>query len=86
MKLSQLLPMLSAAERDSLAQKAGTSAAYLWQLATRWRGKRPSIDMLTKLAAADGRLSTAELLDEFSSARPEHAATKAQESHAVGSA
>ncbi|MNL29791.1 hypothetical protein D3C87_1514900 [compost metagenome] len=71
MKLSQLLPTLPAAERDSLAQKAGTSAGYLWQLATRWRGKRPSIDLLTKLAAADPRLSVPELVEEFASQKPE---------------
>lgn len=69
MKLSELLPQLTTAQRDALAKKAGTSSAYLWQLATRWRGKRPSIDLLTKLSEADRRLKVADLVEEFAEAK-----------------
>lgn len=69
MKLSDLYPTLSTDERELLAQKAGTQAGYIWQLATQWRGKRPSIDLIGKLAAADDRLSLAELVEEFMTPR-----------------
>lgn len=66
MRLSELIPSLSTKQRDELAAKAGTSAAYLWQLSTRWRDKKPSIDLLQKLAAVDRRLTVGELVEEFS--------------------
>lgn len=68
MKLSELHPTLTQAEREALAHKAGTTAAYLWQLANHWRGKRPSLNVIQALAAADERLTVAELVAEF--ARP----------------
>lgn len=67
MKLRDLYQTLDTAEREALAKKIEMSPGYLWQLATQWRGKKPSIDLLSKLAAADSRLSVAELVDEFSS-------------------
>jgi hypothetical protein len=67
MKLRDLYPTLDTAERAKLAEKAGIKdPGYLWQLATQWRGKKPSIDLLGKLAAADPRLTVAELVEEFS--------------------
>jgi len=72
MRLSELLPSLSTKQRDALAVKAGTSSAYLWQLSTRWRDKKPSIDLLKKLAASDQRLTVAELVEEFSAAKPDN--------------
>jgi hypothetical protein len=66
MKLCELHPKLSAEERQRLADKAGTDPGYLWQLATRWRGKRPSLDLIRRLADADKRLTLADMVKEFS--------------------
>lgn len=65
MRLADLYPKLNAEERASLAKQCDTSPAYLWQLSARWRGRKPSVDMLLKLAAADKRLKAADLLAEF---------------------
>jgi hypothetical protein len=65
MKLRELYPDLTAEERESLAKAAGTDVGYLWQLATQWRGKRASLAMIAKLAAADRRLDMAALVAEF---------------------
>jgi hypothetical protein len=53
-------------QRKLLADAVGISEGFLYQIATNWRGKRPSIDVITKLAAADSELSVAELVAEFS--------------------
>lgn len=66
MKLRDLYGKLTTAEREALAKKVDTDPGYLWQLATQWRGKKPSIDLLSKLAAADSRLSVIEMVEEFS--------------------
>ena len=66
MKLRDLYTKLSTEEREFLAKKVETDPGYLWQLATQWRGKKPSIDLISRLVAADSRLSKAELVDEFS--------------------
>ncbi len=47
----------------ALAKAAGTDTTYLYQLATGWRGKRPSPDLCKRLIAADPRLSYEDLLD-----------------------
>lgn len=65
MKLSMLYEALSGDERKQLAKKAGISAGYLWQLATRWNGKKPTVDLLAKLAEADRRLTVSDLVAEF---------------------
>lgn len=65
MRLSTLYQSLSAEERTALAEKVDTDPGYLWQLATRWRGKRPSFDFMNKLVAADDRLTIAEMSEEF---------------------
>ena len=66
MKLKDLYQSLSQDERFELAKKVGLKeTGYLWQLATNWRGKRPSLDFMVKLAAADSRLTVAELAEEF---------------------
>lgn len=69
MQLKDLYPRLTGDERESLAKQAGTSAAYLWQIATRWQGKKPSIDLLSRLAAADKRLTVSEMVREFSDSK-----------------
>lgn len=66
MKLSELHPKLSTTERVVLARAANIKPGYLWQLATRWRGKRASLDLIQRLAAADMRLTVPELVAEFS--------------------
>lgn len=66
MRLSTLFPTLKATEREELAAKAGTKAVYLAQLATRFKGKKPSLDLLAKLAKADRRLTLQDMVAEFS--------------------
>ena len=70
MRLSELHPDLSREERCELAADCGISTGYLWQLATRWRGKKPTVDLLAKLAAAEPRLTVGELVKEFSDIQP----------------
>lgn len=66
MQLKTLYSTLDSDQRERLAVKAGIKAPYLWQIATHWNGKRPSINLIVKLAAADKRLSVPELVKEFS--------------------
>ncbi|MFY3577032.1 hypothetical protein ACOTI8_30505 [Achromobacter xylosoxidans] len=67
MKLKDLYPRLSQKERHALAKKANTDPGYLWQLATGWRGKKPSLAMIERLANADRRLTIPHLVAEFAS-------------------
>lgn len=57
---------MTSEERAELAKAAGTDPGYLWQLATRWRGKKASLDFINKLVAADKRLTLRDLVEEFS--------------------
>lgn len=66
MRLSTLYSQLESGEREALAKAADTDAGYLWQLATRWRGKKPSLDFLQKLVNADKRLTLTDMVAEFS--------------------
>lgn len=66
MKLKDLYFKLSPRERKALAAKAQASPGYLWQIATGWEGKRPSIELMQRLALADKRLRMAHMIDEFS--------------------
>ena len=70
MRLSILYPTLSGEQRVALAASCGISTGYLWQLATRWKGKRPTVDLLAKLAKAHPDLSANELVDEFAELLP----------------
>ena len=74
MNLSTLHQLLGSDEKEDLATKAGSSAGYLWQLATGWRGKRPSLQLIQALAAADKRLTVGEMVDEFAPHTKAHAA------------
>lgn len=65
MKLHDLYQLLSTEERLELAKRAGTDPGYLWQISTRWRGKKPSLVLLKKLADADSRLILGDLVQEF---------------------
>lgn len=69
MKLCDLYPLLDAEERDDLRKALDIAPGYLWQLATQWRGKKPSIDLLVKMAAADKRLTVEDLVAEFATAQ-----------------
>lgn len=69
MRLADLYQELDGAARSELAVKAGTTAAYLWQLANRWQGRSPSVDMLQRLAAAEPRLTVEDMVVEFSKRR-----------------
>lgn len=85
MKLKDLYLALDQQERDVLARRADIVPGYLWQIAMRWRGKRPSIDVIQRLVSADKRLTLKELLEEFSEApRERRAAEKSRQepSHA----
>lgn len=66
MRLNTLYFMLSQDERAALAEKTGLAPGYLWQIATRWRGKRPSLKTIQRLVAADERLALDDLMSEFS--------------------
>ena len=72
MRLSERYSSMTTAEREKLAQVAGLDAGYLYQIATRWRGKKPSIELLARIAAADPALSVADMLAEFT--EPQQAA------------
>lgn len=65
MKLCELYPRLTREERAELATKSGTDEGYLWQIATRWRGRKPSLQKMQLLAAADSRLTLPDLIEEF---------------------
>jgi len=70
MKLSDLYQKLTKDERTALAKKADLTDGYLYQIATRWRGKRASLDMIKALAAADKRLSVKDMVSEFMEVAP----------------
>lgn len=82
MKLKDLYFKLSPRERKALAAKAKASPGYLWQIATGWEGKRPSIELMQRLALADKRLRVAHMIDEFSK-RPDAASADAEEARAA---
>jgi hypothetical protein len=42
--------------RAALAKECGTSPDYLWQVATRWRGRRGSADLAQKIEMASAKL------------------------------
>ena len=61
---------MTPAERLTLARAVGVSEGYLWQIAVGWqnkegRTKRPSLQLLTRLAAADPRLHVMDMVAEF---------------------
>jgi hypothetical protein len=66
MRLSTLYPTLSKEQREALAAAAEIKPAYLYQLATRWDGRKPTVPQLAKLAKADRRLTLKDLVEEFS--------------------
>ena len=50
--------------RAALAAACGTSPEYLWQIATGWRGKRPSPKLASAIERESARLGPATVLKE----------------------
>lgn len=50
--------------RAALAQACGTSSEYLWQIATGWRGKRPSPKLASAIERESARLGPETVLKE----------------------
>jgi hypothetical protein len=71
MKLIDLYPTLKPEERVALAKAAGIADGYLYQIANRWRGKRASLEVINKLAAADRRLTVQDMVAEFTADKVE---------------
>ena len=69
MRLKDLYGKLTVQQREALAARADIGPEYLYQLATRFKGKQPSLEVLARLSAADKRLKLAELLAEFTEPR-----------------
>lgn len=65
MRLSALYQQLTPEQREDLAKKADISTGYLYQIAKRWKGKRPTVDTMNKLARADRRLTLSDMVAEF---------------------
>ena len=65
MNLRQRYEELTPAQRVALAKSAGINAGYLWQIATHWQDRRPSIDLMAKLAKVDRKLSMRDMVAEF---------------------
>lgn len=76
MKLSDLYPSLSGTEREALAKAIGSSSGYLYQMATQWRGKKPSLEMLKALSVVEQRLSIEDLVNEFTEDQSVHQDTE----------
>lgn len=70
MNLRELYDTLDQDQRAALAARAGIKPPYLWQIATQWSGRKPSLEVLKKLADADKRLSVSELVSEFTVEAP----------------
>ena len=75
-------------QRDALATALDSSSGYLWQLATGWRGRRPSAEFAIRIeAATGGRVSRAELRPDLWSggepAQPDTPAPSAAEQRAA---
>lgn len=65
MKLSTRWAQLTTAEREALAAKVQINPKYLYQIAVRWRGKRASVGLISKLAEADPKLTIKDMVAEF---------------------
>lgn len=69
MTLNELYSRLDSKGRHQLAKDAGVDTGYLYQIATQWRGKKPSVDVINRLLKADKRLKAKDLLAEYDTAR-----------------
>jgi transcriptional regulator with XRE-family HTH domain len=76
MNLRDLYQSLSTEEREAFAERVGIKPGYLWQIATQWKGKKPSLDLLKKIADSHPKLTVSGLVGEFTDEEP---ATRAPE-------
>ena len=68
------------ARRRQLAQRLGTSADYLWQLATGWNGRKASPELARRIeTATDGRVSCSDLRPDIWPPEPPATAALAEE-------
>lgn len=75
MRLKQRYEEMTQPERLALAKAAGISdAGYLWQLANRWNGRRPSLALMVRLSQADEKLTIEDMAAEFAEPAPAKAA------------
>jgi len=65
MNLQARYEEMSPAERAALAEKAGINPSYLWQIATHWQGRRPSLEVMAKLEKSDKKLTIKDMVAEF---------------------
>ena len=65
MRLDKRYAEMTTAERLDLANRAAVSPGYLYQIATRWNGKTPSIHVIKRLAQCDKRLTERDMAAEF---------------------
>lgn len=65
MRLAQRYQQLDDDGRQALATRVQISPGYLWQIATQWKGKRPSLPLIGKLVKADPLLTADDLVAEF---------------------
>lgn len=72
MRLAQLYQDLNEDGRKALAAATGIQPGYLWQIATHWKNKKPSLDLVGKLVKAEPRLTADDLIAEFA---PDRAGT-----------
>lgn len=77
MRLKQRYSQLNKEQRAALAAAAGIGTDFLYQIATRWKGKRPSLPVMQKLAQADKKLTLADMVVEFTEPAPDKAAQEA---------
>lgn len=68
MRLNELYNRLDSKGRQQLAKDSDVDLGYLYQIATQWRGKKPSVDVINRLLKADRRLKAKDLLDEYDTA------------------
>lgn len=83
MNLRDLYQTLDKEQREAFAKRVDIQAPYLWQIATQWKGKKPSLDLLKKIADADARLTVDELVREFTEDDPSKAEPKPDSTHAT---
>ena len=65
MRLDKRYAAMTVEQRQRLAEAAGIKPEYLYQLATRFKGKQPSMRVLLALATADPKLTARDMAAEF---------------------
>jgi hypothetical protein len=74
MRLKERYEQMTQPQRLALAKAAGISdAGYLWQIANRWNGRKPSIALMVRLSQVDEKLTLEDMAAEFSAPAPSKA-------------